>query len=69
MSGRACIVGVAMVPVLLIGVSRLYLGVHWVTDVLSGYLLGGAWLAICAGSLVVIEHKPAGEPVPDLAAT
>jgi undecaprenyl-diphosphatase len=43
---RWAILGAAAVVILLVGASRIYLGVHWITDVAGGYALGGAWLAL-----------------------
>jgi undecaprenyl-diphosphatase len=43
----------AAVLALLIGVSRIYLGVHWTSDVLSGWFLGAAWL----GTVVILTES------------
>lgn len=44
---RGYILGAAILITLLIGASRVYLGVHWPTDVLAGWCLGAAWALVC----------------------
>ena len=41
------IVILATVLILAIGISRLYLGVHYLSDVVGGYAAGLVWLATC----------------------
>lgn len=39
-----------------IGISRLYLGVHYFSDVVGGYAVGLVWLAVCISGLQVAER-------------
>jgi undecaprenyl-diphosphatase len=48
---RFQIYALAVVLIAAIGFSRLYLGVHWLTDVTAGYAAGLVWLIACIISL------------------
>ncbi len=47
------IYSIAIAIIGLIGLSRLYLGVHYPTDILAGYIIGALWLSIC---IALIKH-------------
>ena len=47
---------VALLVILLIGVSRIYLGVHYPSDVLAGIIMGLAWAAFCMATLEAIQR-------------
>ncbi|MFL9828035.1 phosphatase PAP2 family protein [Rhodoplanes sp. SY1] len=44
---KAYVIGTAIALTLAIGASRVYLGVHWPSDVLAGWCLGAAWAMLC----------------------
>ncbi|MBA2474469.1 MAG: phosphatase PAP2 family protein [Actinobacteria bacterium] len=48
---RAATFGVTGVLIVAIGFSRLYLGVHYLSDVLAGYSAGLVWLLVCVATV------------------
>jgi undecaprenyl-diphosphatase len=54
---RATIFLAVSVVLIMIGASRVYLGVHYATDVVSGISLGAAWALVLAGLFTLFGHR------------
>lgn len=55
--GRVRLGFAAAVLILAIGVSRLYLGVHYFSDVVAGYAVGVLWLSVCISGLQIVQRR------------
>lgn len=63
---KAYIFAVAALATALVGASRIYLGVHYATDVLAGWIVGIAWALGCwlvgrwlaDRAVIARDHRP-----------
>ena len=63
----AAIAAIGAIWIILMGVCRIYLGVHYTTDIVAGFAAGGIWLVVIIGLLGryrkpdrvrVLQHTP-----------
>jgi undecaprenyl-diphosphatase len=59
---RVYILVVAILLTLIIGFSRVYLGVHWPSDVMAGWMVGAAWATLCWMLARWLQQQRAIEP-------
>ena len=56
---RALVVAAGTVMVALVALSRVYLGAHYLSDVVAGIAFGSAWLAVCITAVSTLRRRRA----------
>lgn len=62
---KALAVAAALSGALFVGLSRIYLGVHWPSDVVASWLVASVLVAAGWGALALWEHRRGPEAPPD----
>lgn len=54
---RAYFIGLAIVLTIVVGLSRIYLGLHYPSDVLAGWSIGTAWAVLCWTIAIWLQRR------------
>lgn len=62
---RLYAIAIALLLTILVGITRVLLGVHYPTDVLAGWCVGAAWSLLCWSVMLRLQQQGQVEPVDD----